>query len=137
MILLSETLSQLEGELVALCTYAIDDDWRPWYKDADEAYENFELSLKHLRRKLGDAKYLKLLNMMQTARKHFEEGHAKGGEPGGPGDDDIKRGSWLMQDMGQVIRNKPPFAYPHDEWRWGEPLPIDVESLTAKDLGLD
>jgi hypothetical protein len=141
MIIIRETLRQLENQLIGLCTYAIDDDWRPWYKDADEAYENFALSLKHLRKKLGDAKYLKLLNMMETARKHFEEGHAKGyvkrGGPDTPGHADIKRGAGLMQDMEQVIRNKPPFAYPHDEWRWGEPLPIDVESLTAKDLGLD
>ncbi|MCC6480080.1 hypothetical protein [Sphingorhabdus sp.] len=137
MILLSETLSQLESELVALRTCAIDDEWRPWYKGADEAYENFELSLKHLRKKLGDKKYLKLLNMMETARKHFEEGYAKGGRPGQPGDNDIKRGSWLMQDMGQVIRDKPPFAYPHDEWRWGEPLPIEIDDLTADDVGLE
>jgi hypothetical protein len=61
----------------------------------------------------------------------------KCGRPDTPGHADIKRGAGLMQDMGQVIRNKPPFAYPHDEWRWGEPLPIDVESLTAKDLRLD
>ena len=134
MIIIRETLRQLENQLVGLRTYAIDDEWRPWYQNADEAYENFELSLKHLRRKLGDKRYLKLLNMMETARKHFEEGHAKGGEVGGPGDDDIKRGSWLMQDMGQVIRDKPPFAYPHDEWRWGEPLPINVNKLTASDL---
>jgi hypothetical protein len=137
MIVISQNLRELQCELVALRTYAIDDDWRPWYKDANEAYKNFALSLKHLRKKLGDAKYLKLINMMEIAGKHFEEGHAKGGKVDEPGDDDIKRGSWLMQDMGQVIRNKPPFAYPHDEWRWGEPLPINLGSLTAKDLGLD
>ena len=60
-----------------------------------------------------------------------------GGEVGGPGDNYIKRGSWLMQDMEQVIRDAPPYAYPHDEWRWGPPYPVDVEDLTAKDLGLD
>ena len=56
---------------------------------------------------------------------------------GGPGDNYIKRGSWLMQDMEQVIRDAPPYAYPHDECRWGPPYPVDVEDLTAKDLGLD
>ncbi len=39
-----------------------------------------------------------------------------GGEVGGPGDNYIKRGSWLMQDIEQVIRDAPPYAYPHDEW---------------------
>lgn len=135
MMIIRETLRQLENQLVGLRTYAIRNEWRPWYKDADEAYENLELSLKHLRRKLGDKKYLKLLNMMETARAHFEAGHANGPRIPHPDIiDDVKLGSWLMQDMGQVMRDKPPFAYPHDKWRWGEPFPIDMDKLTASDL---
>jgi hypothetical protein len=134
MIVLSDNLRRLEGELVGVCTYAIDDKWRPWYRDANEAYENFRLSLAHLRKKLGELKYHKLLDMMEIARVHFEEGHEKGGDPGMPGDEDIKLGAWLMQDMGQVIRGKVPFAYPRDLWRWGAPFPVDPDTLTEADL---
>jgi len=110
-----ETLSQLSDQLSALRLYATEGDFAPWYEGAEEAYDHFRRSMAHLCGKLGENKYLKLCEMLEQARKHIEAG----------GIDNIKLGSWLMQDMSEVIRNGAPFAYPPDMWRWGERGPAN------------
>jgi hypothetical protein len=65
-----------------------------------------------------------MLDMATQAKAHFEEGYAKGyvrkpGDTSVPGLEDVKLGSWLMQDMGELLRGRPQFAYPPELWRWG------------------
>ena len=105
-----ETLGQLSDQLSALRLYAAENEFTPWYENADEAYDHFRRSLEHLRKKLGDEKYRELSDMLEQARAHFEVGDL----------DSRKLGSWLMQDMGEIIRKGAPFAYPKEMWRWGE-----------------
>jgi hypothetical protein len=119
MIVLRQTLRDLGDMLARLRGDYCENDFSPWYKDADEACEHFLLSVVHLRKKLGEDRYEKLLDMFEHARAHFDCGERH-------------LGSWLMQDMVEIIDGKTPFAYPADQWRWGEPFPANEIVSTTK-----
>jgi hypothetical protein len=116
--IIRKTIQELGDQLVGLSHCLIEDEFLPKYRDAAEGYEHFRASLDYMREKLGDYKYLKILDMLEAARVHFEEG-------------DIKLGAWLMQDMEAIIDGDPAFAYPRHLWRWGSPLPINRYDKSA------
>jgi hypothetical protein len=118
------TLKDLVGRLVVIRTHCNHSDYPTEYQTYDEAWDNLAQSLAHLRGKLGEARYAQLVEMATQAKAHYDAGYAVGPAPGvrpppgEPGSEHIKLGSWLMQDMGQVVKNKKPYAYPKELYRW-------------------
>ena len=61
--------------------------------------------------------------MLHQAKAHYDaaEAEAVGDDrinPGEPGFEDTKLGSWLMQDIGLVIDGKEPVVYPKELYCW-------------------
>lgn len=105
MITISETPSDLVGEIIGVCTHSIEGDYPTKYQTYDEAWDNLHQSLDFLRAKLGELRVAQLADMADQAKAHFD---AK----------EIKLGARLMQDMEQVVKGRPPYAYPKDMYRW-------------------
>lgn len=105
MISISNTLSDLVGEIIGVRTHSIEGDCPTDYQTYDEAWENLRESLASLRGKLNERRYSQLVEMAEQAKYHFDIG-------------EIKLGARLMQDMEQVVKDKPPFAYPEEHYRW-------------------
>jgi len=133
MIALRKTLSQLSDQIVAVCTHSIEGDYPTEFRTYDEDWQNLYLSLDHLRNKLGGMRHAQLTEMAAQSRAHFDRayaqagweiaGHARVGQhnrlkPGELGHSEIKLGAQLMQDMEQVVKGKPPYAYPEDRYPW-------------------
>ncbi len=109
MIYVSPTRSRLIGQMVVVRTYAIEGKDRfPDDMNFEEGFESIRKSLEHLRRTLSDEVADQLLDMCAEAKSHFEAG-------------ETHLGAGLMQDMEQVVRGAPPFAYPPDLYRWPRP----------------
>ncbi len=78
------------------------------YQTYDEAWEELFINYDLLRKKLGDTRYEQVVDMTKQAKAHYDA-------------DETHLGSWLMQDIGEVICRRPPFAYPEDKYRWPRP----------------
>jgi hypothetical protein len=106
MIYVSPTRSRLIGQMVVVRTYAIEGkDHFPDDMSFEEGFESIRQSLEHLRQKLSGELADQLLSMSVQAKSHFEGGGTR-------------LGAGLMQDMEQVLRGAPPFAYPRELYRW-------------------
>ncbi len=105
MILISKNLSELVDMIIGHRMHTNAKDYPTEYNTYDEAWEELFLSYEHLRKKLGETRYEQIVDMTKQARKHYDA-------------DEIKWGSFLMQDIEQLVRGKPPFAYPEDMYRW-------------------
>ena len=87
-------------------------DYPTEFQTYDEAWEEFWQSIDHLRSKLGVARYRNLVEMSARAKAHYDEGYAKGfslgdpDKPKGEGFEAIKRASFLMQDIEEVIKGR-------------------------------
>jgi hypothetical protein len=88
----------------------------------DDAWDRLFVCLKNLRRKLGEEKTDQLLAMAARSKVHYDTGYeASGGKKGGqgdPGQDEIKLGSRLLQDVEEIARGRAPFAYPKRLYVW-------------------
>jgi hypothetical protein len=89
--------------------------------DFDGAFQRLILGLDNLRRGLGEELYAQLQDMLQQSIAHFDEGFARGGIKTEAGLDALKLGSWLMQDIDEVLSGDEPFAYPKALYRWPHP----------------
>ncbi|MFA7601469.1 MAG: hypothetical protein WCY29_00550 [Novosphingobium sp.] len=124
MLITAQNLRELSDSIVYLTTNCNGSDYPTEFQTYDEGWNSLKQSLEHLRGKLGEARYAQLVEMTVQAKAHYDDGYAMGPEPGvrpapgTPGSEHIMLGSWLMQDIGQVVRGKPPFAYPKDLYRW-------------------
>lgn len=110
MILVARNLRELADSIVSLTTYCNIKGFPNEFKTYDEAWEELKQSLHHLNGKLGDARYAQLVEMAAQAKAHYDaetEDEHQG-----------FLGSWLMQDIEQVVKGKPPFAYPDELYRW-------------------
>lgn len=110
MILIAENIRDLLGSIVSLRMYCNAKGYPNEFKTYDEAWEELGLSLDHLSGKLGKARHAHLIDMATQAKAHFDaevEDEHQG-----------FLGSWLMQDIEQVVKGKPPFAYPEELYRW-------------------
>jgi hypothetical protein len=112
--MISRNLSGLVDEIATVGSYS-PDVFPKLYVSYDVAWQSLFASLEHLQRKLGQDKYTQLVDMAQQAKAHFDKGRPAADE------DEIKLGCWLMLDMGHVVRNLPPYAYPEDLYRWPRP----------------
>lgn len=110
MILISKNLGELVDSVVSVRTNCNHRDFPNEFRTYDEAWEELRLSLDHLHGKLGEARYAQLIDMLAQAKAHYD---AEG--------QDVHQGflgSWLMQDIEQVIKKKPPYAYPEELYHW-------------------
>jgi hypothetical protein len=80
------------------------------FQTYDEGWESLSQSLDHLRGTLGQVRYAQLVDMVAQAKTHYDA-EAKDEHQG-------FLGSWLMQDIEQVVKGKSPFAYPAELYRW-------------------
>jgi hypothetical protein len=124
MIQIDQNLRELRESIVYISTNCNHADYPTEFQSYAEAWEELSQSIDYLQNKLGDARYMQLLDMAAQAKAHYDKAYAITGQPGvrpaldTPGFEEIKLGSWLMQDMEQIVRGKPPFAYPEDLYRW-------------------
>lgn len=106
MIYIAPNLKRLSGRIVVVCTYAIEGKDRfPDDMSFDDGFESIRQSIIALGAKLGLEHEADLIDMNLTAKGHFEAG-------------ETKLGASLMQDMEQVVKALPPFAYPQPLFRW-------------------
>jgi hypothetical protein len=123
MIKIAKTLGELADSVVYLNLSCGARRYPTEFQTYDEGWESLRQSLDHLRKKLGEARYTQLVDMAAQAKNYYDEGYDLGerGKEVIPGFDHIKLGSRLMQDIEQVVRGKPPFAYPEELYRWPRP----------------
>lgn len=123
-VILSSTLRELAGDVVYLRTNCNAGDYPTEFETYEEAWNSLHQSLNNVRGKLGERCYAQLLEMTVQAKAHYDDGYALGPAPGirpprgAFGSEHIKLGSWLMQDIEQLLKGKGPFAYPDDLYRW-------------------
>lgn len=110
MIRISKNINELVDSIVALCTYCNHKDYPTEFQTYEEAWEQRRLTLDHLRGKLGEDRYAQLVEMLAQAKAHYDARDADKPQS--------FLGSWLMQDIEQVIKKKPPYAYPEELYRW-------------------
>jgi len=124
MIIVAQNLRELTDSVVYLRTNCNGSDYPTEFQTYDEGWYSLQQSLDHLRDKLGETRYSQLGEMVIQAKSHYDDGYRMGPKPGvrppsgSPGSEHIKLGSWLMQDIEQVAKGKPPFAYPEELYRW-------------------
>ena len=110
MIRISKNLSEFVDSIVSLRTDCNAKDYPTDFQTYDEAWEQRRQSLVHLRSKLGEVHYAQLLEMAAQAKTHYDA-ESQDAHQG-------FLGSWLMQNIEQVIKGKPPYAYPEELYRW-------------------
>lgn len=104
-VVIRKSLGNLVDQIIGVCTHSIEDDYPTPYQTFDEAWDNLGQSYDYLRDKLGERRYTQLVDMTAQAKAHFLAG-------------ETRLGGRLMQDMEQLVKNKPPFAYPEELYRW-------------------
>jgi hypothetical protein len=108
--IIAQNLRELTDSVVYLTTNCNHSDYPTEFQTYDEGWASLSQSLDHLRGKLGEVRYAQLVEMVAQAKAHYDaEGQDK---------HQGFLGSWLMQDIEQVVKDKPPFAYPHELYRW-------------------
>ena len=105
MIVIAKNLRELTDEFAYLRTNCNHNEYPTEFQTFDEAWDSLLQSLDYLRGKLGEERHSQLVNMAEQAKEHYEANQADWA-------------SWLMQDMEQVVKGKPPFAYPKELYRW-------------------
>jgi len=110
MFLIAKNLGELADRIISLRTHCNHSDYPTEFQAYDEAWDELRQNLNHLRGKLGDKRYAQLMDMAAQAKAHYDA----------ESEDEHQGflGSWLMQDIEQVVRGKPPFAYPEELYRW-------------------
>jgi hypothetical protein len=105
---IAKTLGELADRVVAVSAYCNAKAYPSEFETYDEAWESLSRSLDHLRVKLGETRHAQLADMVAQAKAHYdaEAEHEDDGQG--------KLGSFLMQDVEQVVKSKPPFAYPEE-----------------------
>lgn len=77
----------------------------PDWEDFDGVFHSMTLGVENLRKKLGEKKAGQLLEMLATAKAHYEAG-------------ENKLGGALMEDAKMVLIDRQPWAYPKELYRW-------------------
>jgi len=109
-ILLANNLSELKDKIIAVQLHCNHSDYPTEYQTYNEAWESIFQSLDKLKGRLGD-RYEQLVDMAKQAKTHYDAAEHELS-------DQAFWASWLMQDIEQIVRGKPPFAYPEDKYRW-------------------
>lgn len=123
MILIDQNLRELRETAVYLRTNCNARAYPTEFQTYDEAWDELRQNIDHLKFKLGPERYSKLLKMLERAKAHYDaaEAEAVGDariDPGEPGFENSKLGSWLMQDIGLIVDGKQPAVYPKALSSW-------------------
>lgn len=110
MIKVAKTLGELADSVVYLSINCNAKQYPTEFQTYDEGWESLSQSLDHLRGKMGQVRYAQLVEMAAQAKAHYDA-EAEDEHQG-------FLGSWLMQDIEQVVKGKSPFAYPEELYRW-------------------
>jgi hypothetical protein len=94
----SEIIDQL-GMMVLRSPTFVDNTGRFPYRNIDVVFLQLNEALRRIRGKLGDERYLKLLDMADRMRAHFEA------DPEDKTDDSMK-GRDLIEDMQNLLKQK-------------------------------
>ena len=133
----SKSILDLVGNIISVRSNTAHYDYPAFGVTLEEAWLQLRADIDQMRRKLTDARADQLLDMLDQARKHFQEAYRlspqRRPEPGGTGFESLKLGSRLMQDIEWVARGRKPFAYPRELYRW----PLIPGSREAGDPNLD
>jgi hypothetical protein len=89
------------------------------YEDFDVAFYSLQRGVKNLRKKMGDVKAERVLDMLAQAKTLYETG-------------DNKLGGALMEDTKMVVIGRQPWAYPKELYRW--PVNPLLPELSEADL---
>lgn len=110
MIAVADNMRELADSIVYLRTNCNAKDYPTEFQSYEEGWRELRESLEHLRAKIGEVRYFQLVDMVRQAKAHYDA------EP--KDDSQGFLASWLMQDIEQVVKGKPPFAYPEELYRW-------------------
>lgn len=102
----------LSERIVAVSTRCNNKRYPTEYETYDEAWQNVFLSLGYLKKKLGEDLYCQLTDMVMQSKIHYENEMATGDF------EELRLGSFLMQDIEWLLKGKEPFSYPVDMYRW-------------------
>jgi hypothetical protein len=89
--------------------------------DFDGTYYSLEQGVENLRKRFGEAKANQILEMLAQSKAHHAAGWRLNGQqvvPDGPGWQEVCLGNHLLQDTEMVVRDRQPWAYPKDLYRW-------------------
>lgn len=112
MIKIAETLGEFRDSIVYLRTNCNAKNYPTEFQTYEEGWESLFLSLDHLKGKFDEARFTQLFEMLAQAKAHYNNEVQTQDEEQG------FLGSWLMQDIEQVVKGKAPYAYPEHLYRW-------------------
>lgn len=116
MIRIAQSLREVSDRIIYITTNCNHKAYPTEFETYDEAWEGLFLSFDHLKGKLDEARHAQVVEMAVQAKSHYEA----------EAEDPHQRflASWLMQDIEQIVKKKPPFSYPEDLDRWPRELEI-------------
>jgi hypothetical protein len=122
MIQIDQNLRELSDSIVYLNINAGCNRYPTEFQTYAEAWKELFQSLAHLRGKLGEDRYMQMIDMAAQAKAHYDASYELGDfeVPDSPGFVESRYASWLMLDMEQVVKGKPPGAYPDELYRWSK-----------------
>jgi hypothetical protein len=119
MLIVANSLRELTDNIVYLQTNCNHQDYPTEFQTYDEGWDSLRQSIDRMISRIGAHRAEQLRSMIERAKEHYDRGYEKGGSrPGDPGFEEVKLGSLLLQDVEQVVRGKPPFAYPEHLYSW-------------------
>jgi hypothetical protein len=130
-LIIEQNLTELRRSVVYLRTNCNAADYPTEFQTYDQGWDSLRQSLDYLRPKLGQERYANLVSMVEQAKAHYDAAYAQFPmrgirlDIGDAGFEDLKLGSFLMQDIEQMIKGKPPFSYPPELYRWSQPSSAD------------
>jgi hypothetical protein len=116
--LIPKTKTQLRDSMSNVMLRAPQRQFPEW-EDFDGVFHSLACGVENLQNKLGTGKSGQLLDMLSTAKAHYEAGNNK-------------LGGALMEDAKMVVMNRQPWAYPKELYRWGRDPALP--ELTESDI---
>ena len=100
-----KSLSEFKDAIISVSMRCNANDYPTEYHTYEEAWQEVFSNYDLLHKKLKVSVYEQVIDMTEQAKDHYDK-------------DESRLGSWLVQDIAEVIRGKPPFAYPKKLYRW-------------------
>lgn len=101
------TVQGLQDRLVWVSAHAQTRSFPDYSDDFDGSFFSLERGVENLRKRLGDELADQAIDMIRQAKAHYEANDGLG--------------TRLIQDIEEIIRSRPPFAYPKRLYRWPRP----------------
>jgi hypothetical protein len=101
------TVQGLHDRLVWVSAHAQTRSFPDYSDDFEGSFFSLERGVENLRKRFGDELADQAIDMIRQAKAHYEANDGLG--------------TRLIQDVEEIIRNRPPFAYPKRLYRWPRP----------------